>query len=358
MIIKIDALDTLFFRDGKPFTIGGDTWGSGIFPPYPSMLYGALRSLYFSQNIDELKNAAPVGETNTNDPTANLVIKGLYLQRAGLIFPVPLDCVKVKKSKKKILTALNPMKSQSVSNCKTEVILRPANKEEVENVEDGWIDSSTLKEYLDGNYKNMSYQELSDFVLSEPKIGIGRNDKTHTAEDSMLYRAGMKRLIDTSIIVEIEGLDKIPDKGVMKIGGEGRPVSFTCITDDKLKVPEPPEEINNKKIKLYLATPAIFKKGWLPDAIDENNLTGEINGIKLKLITAAIGRPVYIGGFDIKNGPKPMKRAVPAGSVYYFEVQDESSGQDIINALQNKAISDEDKYKKQGFGIAYLGRWQ
>ena len=48
MIIQIDPLDTLFFRNGKPFTMGEETWADAVFPPYPSVVYGALRSAYFS----------------------------------------------------------------------------------------------------------------------------------------------------------------------------------------------------------------------------------------------------------------------------------------------------------------------
>ena len=34
-----------------------------------------------------------------------------------------------------------------------------------------------------------------------------------------------------------------------------------------------------------------------------------------------MGKYTSIGGFDVERGrPKPMKRAVPAGSVYYFEL--------------------------------------
>lgn len=355
MRIKIDALDILFFRDGKPFTMGSDTWGSGIFPPYPSMVYGALRSLYFSYNINELKNAASIDETNLEDPTKALIIRGLYLQLGNdLIFPVPMDCVKGKKGKEKNkLLPLKPKLIDCISNCKTSVILRPESRQQIENVENGWIDSATLKDYLNGNYNDMYYSELSKHVLSEPKIGIGRNNKTHTAEESKLYRIGMKRLKDVSIVVDIEGLD-IPDSGLMKIGGEGRPASFKLV--DAVPIPYP--SLNSNKIKLYLATPAIFQKGWLPKDIDHSSLEGEINGIKLKLITACIGRPLYIGGFDIKKGPKPMNRAVPAGSVYYFEIRGQYTGQQIIDALHNKAISDSPWDRQQGFGIAYVGRWE
>ena len=73
MQIQIDPLDTLFFRDGKPFTMGEDSWASGIVPPYPSVIYGALRSAYFSNHITELKKA-----TKWDDPTMNLKIKGIH----------------------------------------------------------------------------------------------------------------------------------------------------------------------------------------------------------------------------------------------------------------------------------------
>lgn len=356
MRLQIDALDTLFFRDGKPFTMGSDTWGSGIFPPHPSMVYGALRSLYFSYNIKELKTASSIDEINPEDPTKALTITGFYLQHGNdLIFPVPMDCVKEKDGKEKNkLLPLKPEKTQCRSNCKTSLILRPEGRQQIENVEDGWINSITLKDYLNGDYDNMYYLELSNVVLSEPKIGIGRNNKSRTAEDSKLYRVGMKRLKGISIVVDIEGLD-IPLSGIMKIGGEGRPALFK--SEDIKLIPPPPLKVN--KLKLYIATPAIFQKGWLPGGIDPNSLEGVINGIRLKLLAAAIGRPLYIGGFDIKkHRPKSMKRAVPAGSVYYFEIQGNYTNEEIINALHNKAISDSPLDRQQGFGIACVGKWE
>jgi CRISPR-associated protein Cmr3 len=53
MIIELNPLDTLFFRDGKPFAMGEETWADGIFPPPPSVIYGALRTAWFANNIEE-----------------------------------------------------------------------------------------------------------------------------------------------------------------------------------------------------------------------------------------------------------------------------------------------------------------
>jgi len=352
MIIKIDAFDTLFFRDGKPFTMGAETWGSGIFPPYPSMIYGALRSAYFSYHINKLLYA-----NTDSDPTKNLKINCICLRdMINILFPAPMDCVKEKGNKENVLVPLKLEDLKYITNCKTEYILKPETNKEVENLPDAWIDSETLKEYLSVSQNDIYYKRLSEIVLSEPKIGIGRNNFTKTAEDTMLYRVGLKRLKDASIIVDFEGLD-LPNNGIMKVGGEGRPVYYSEMKGSFfINVNFCSEKL--EKIKLYLATPAIFEKGWLPDGIDENSLQGEINGIELKLLTCAIGKKsIYIGGFDIgKKEPKSMKRAIPAGSVYYFKILRNYESNQIINNLHNVSILKNDNYRKQGFGVTYLGR--
>ena len=73
MIIEIEALDTLFFRDGKPFSMGEEVWADGVFPPSPSVIYGALRSAYFANNSNELDRA-----NESDDPTSNLEITSIY----------------------------------------------------------------------------------------------------------------------------------------------------------------------------------------------------------------------------------------------------------------------------------------
>lgn len=65
MIISLEAIDTLFFRDGKPFTMGEDNFASGIFPPAPSVLYGALRSAYFACDVDSLSRVNSSDASNS-----------------------------------------------------------------------------------------------------------------------------------------------------------------------------------------------------------------------------------------------------------------------------------------------------
>ena len=353
MIIKIDALDTLFFRDGKPFTMGEDTWANGGFPPYPSVIYGALRSAYFSHHLNELKKA-----NSENDPTRDLKIKGFYILADNDVYlPLPNDCVKKKGGKDNFVSLLPKHELTDIkSSCPTQYALKSKKEEVVENVDGGLININSLKKYLKcAKDSSSSILKVADRVLPEPKIGIGINKETGTSEEGKLYRVDMRRLGNKkgeslSVIIDFEGLD-LPERGMMKLGGEGKAVSYqnfkpiNCSIDDF--------ESDAKGLKLYLSTPAIFKNGWLPKWIDEKTLICEGKGLKLKLLTASIGKTVHIGGFDMKvRKPKPMRKAVPAGSVYYFEIK-KGDIQKAVEMFNQSAISE--FYQEQGFGIAYVG---
>jgi CRISPR-associated protein Cmr3 len=353
--IQIDALDTLFFRDSKTFTKGEDTWADTMFPPYPSVIYGALRSAYFAENIEELGKAA-----ENDDPTKDLKINNIYLKQGeDLYFPYPMDCVENKETKdKEILEPKEKFLSGKHTNLNGMKDLLQSSFYTAETVKDSFVSSSSLKEYLTLEDKSPIAHKKSDFIELEPKIGIARSKQTRTSEEGMLYRVGMNRLESKlkenktnkiSLVVNFEGL-KVKD-GIMKMGGEGKAIRYETINDSiKIELPK----ISNGKFKLYLSTPAIFKKGWLPDSFDKNSLEGTINGVKVKLITAAIGKPVSIGGWDIKKGcPKTMRKAVPAGSVYYFKLTNPEDIDKLLSNCHGKSISDFNA--NEGFGIAYVG---
>jgi len=357
MIIEINALDTLFFRDGKPFSMGEETWANGIFPPYPSVIYGALRSAYFSNHIDELEKANQKG-----DRTKDLRINGIFLKiKDEVCFPLPLDCVKEKDNDKNesFILSSKPTGNLISNYPKLEKILIYPNNDKnnkIENISNAILVKIDFEDYLNSNADNIFYYKLNKFLLSEPKIGIARASNTHSTEEGKLYRVDMKRLADRnknnlSIIVEFEGLE-LPDSGFLKLGGEGKAAIYKKY-NKSIKVNLPKFE-DDKRFKIILVTPAIFNNGCLPNWIDKNNFVDRYDGINLKLLTVAIGKPISIGGFDMKKKePKPMYKAVPAGSVYYFKLI-EGNMKEVKKAFHQKAISD--IYPEQGFGIAYAGK--
>jgi len=148
-------------------------------------------------------------------------------------------------------------------------------------------------------------------------------------------------MLQISLAVGYSGIDI--SGNLMRLGGEGKSVSVSVPAKEP-DVPKP-EKCSDEYFKLYLATPAIFSDGWRP-------APKKISGAEL--IAAVVGKPLSIGGFDMKPkegkrpGPKPMRRAVPAGSVYYYRGSFDS-------ALEFHAKSISDYGSEQGYGIVYIG---
>ena len=350
MIIKINPLDTLIFRDGKPFgDVEGDNWANSFSFPNPTTIYGAIRSIYFSQNPEEFKYA-----NKENDPTKNLKINGIFFKYdENLVFKKPFDIYLIEKDKKKkkYKGKIFSLRENYNTNNPLKYIFT-ALDEKIEDKE-GFLVEDLLKNYK--NYllskENFNFLLIEEVLSIESKIGIGLNKSTKNVQDGKLYRVGLNRYKGLEIIVDFEGVE-IEEKGLLKLGGEGKGAFYEKIDD--LELPKI-EKIDSNIFKIVLLTPAIFKNGWYPDFLDEN-YEGEVGGIKLKLVAAAVGKPEYYGGWDIQNNePKPMYKAVPTGSVYYFELENENDRDKIFKIFNYKSIVEE-KLKKEGYGICVIGK--
>ncbi|MBV6443392.1 MAG: hypothetical protein EPGJADBJ_05131 [Saprospiraceae bacterium] len=341
MLLKIRPLDTVFFRDGKPFTMGAETWADGIFPPPPSVFYGALRTLWLSEQKDGISPA-------NIEASAKLIISAVYVQIAGnCCFPAPIDVLENKERSQKV--SLVEKELVAISNHASTSVLSTADDIEVEAPEPGaLIKSADLETYFKGgDLSKIGFKQ--DYFCTESKVGIGLSKETRTSEEGMLYRVGMRRFSDekTTFIVETSGLD-LPQKGILRLGGEAKLAEFEQVGANTYSLPKtPPLE---KGLNIYFSTPAVFENGWLPSWVDPQTLKGKWEGLSFQLSTAAVGRSVPMGGFDMKGRrPKRMFRAVPAGSVYRFKVLEGK----VETLAQRCNISDFD-LDKQGFGSAFL----
>ncbi len=164
----------------------------------------------------------------------------------------------------------------------------------------------------------------------------------------------------------------------------------------------PNRNIYPLNIKWVLLTPAIFRihpihrqkslvnqslppePGWLPDWVDHESgavklpssypprRVGEkrqdwhrrfqaIPPINARLVAARINPPLTLSGLKLDAGhvspgrPKPTYRAVPAGSVYYFQAATTSAAGllfDALNCCPRSAIMGE-----KGWGVGVCGIW-
>lgn len=352
MQIKINALDTLFFRDGKSFSLGTDTFASGIFPPPMTVFYGALRSYFFSQYPEALKDA------NTEfDPTKNLIIKDFYFAVGEEIHhPMPMDIVSFKDNyscKEK----LHQLKLVSYPNhtLGLDMILSAQLKNVVIKSlrSDSMINSNGKYYYERGEVDQIKEKLIKYYITYEPKTGVGINVHTGTAFEGQLYRMNMIRPkqndSELSFVLDFEGIE-LPDKGYLKLGAEGKGVEFRkCNTSNNSTSLQNTEEF----FKIYFKTPVIFENGWLPKWIDPDSLTGILpkSNLRVKLLCAATGKPIYLGGFSMRNprGFKPMRKAVPQGAVYFFKILEQLSN-DLNDKFKHSSLSEFDTHN-YGYGI-------
>lgn len=374
MFLKVKPFDTLFFNTGRPMVIGVDTWTDAFFPPSPSTFYGAIRSfLIFNYGsledfkLGKHKYSEYLGKPeNKKVVNAKLEIKGIYFfeeETAQIYFRSPLDLVKIKGEGNSKVLNLKDKSGLFISDYPLENILLWKGKEQIDEAT-GWLDLISFKEYLKNKKKEFNLLEDKEIFEFEHKVGIARDRITFTSKERHLYRIPLIRLknsADTKIcfLVELSEIKDFSEKGIFQLGGEGKAIKFEVLKDDPLKgIKNLDFNLENGYFKIYLATPAVFKNGWFPEWI-KDNFEGEYNGIRVKLIACVIGRPISIGGWDMFNKKaKPMRKAVPSGSVYYFKILSSASSQQIKDSFHFKSISDdfEDiEYSKEGFGISILG---
>ncbi len=106
-----------------------------------------------------------------------------------------------------------------------------------------------------------------------------------------------------------------------------------------------------KRVRLQLATPGAFEAGWKP-----NLQAIQAQGLRLKLVSACVGRKQSGAGWLTHGGqPRPNRWLAPAGSVYFYEVEDGDAGGLADWWLQSVADNEQDC--RDGFALALWGIW-
>ncbi len=353
MTLRITPFDTVFFRDGKPFMREEESWADGLFPPPPSVLLGALRSAAIAQQLQQepLNTLIALSES--------ISVAGTWLHANDKqLFPAPLDLFKADKDALPQSMPLQKIEFESNIPSNLSHVFLPEVNGKQEEASGKWIEKSTLTRYFQGNEPLEHWYDLNALKTEELKTGIGRNDEKHTAQDGQLYRYQMQRteilnphsgLLDAlDIIVQFENLPKdFADNGMLQLGGERKAAAYTTEKEWKL----PPSSINSRIFKLVLLTPGIFSgtegQAWWPEKILAQH--------GLKLLAAATGKPWSTGGFDmVLKKPKPMRKVVPAGSVYVVEADPQTDLSKLVQALHGTSLCDQALDAKQGFGIALV----
>lgn len=380
-----EPLDTLFFRDGLSIDAGETGYVESIFPPHPQTMQGVVRSAVLLSHCKDPKTFGSgkcdtcgakkcllpdaIGSPKEGD-YRNLDLFGPYLivkkenDKYERYYTAPLDLMREKEGGKRLFS-LRP--SDKPVACDLGDVRLPAKPQKSDykapDVAGGWIREDALKQYLQKGTIPVRGKLLAEneFYEKEPKVGIEREYDTHKVKTGNLYSIVPLRFKkDIEIGLRVGGIDKtLEPKGfASKIGGEGRVCKLEIKDYDK-----PPDKFQLKegnRIKLLLLQPADFNSSWLPNNFNKTTCNGTtcwegsidgISGATFRLISACIGRQQKIGGWDVvKKAVKPMKSYVPAGSVYFLEVINNTVSEIPAEGKigNNTAI---------GLGHYILGRW-
>jgi CRISPR-associated protein Cmr3 len=115
----------------------------------------------------------------------------------------------------------------------------------------------------------------------------------------------------------------------VRLGGDGRFATCEPMPPTAYAMPDPLRHAfaaGPRGLRMVLVSHASFTRGWLPEWLElrQETLGGVMPGVGDVILRAAcVGRPVSVSGWDMAaRRPKPTRRLVPAGSVYFFEKAD------------------------------------
>jgi CRISPR-associated protein Cmr3 len=235
----------------------------------------------------------------------------------------------------------------------------------------------------------------------ETRTHVGMDETTGTARDGMLFSTDALAFLDEpqggkpsapalAILCNLPNgaPETFPHTGpsMLTLGGERR---MTRIEFDNRHACWPqlsPKTLDSivwtgkTRLRLQFVTPALFVHGWLPAWMADGVPPG-LKGHKLhlELVGCAMGRQVPVSGWrmskiargrfasppgdsddesgGLPQGPRKLEYAVPAGSVYFFEVRSGNLNRDIWKALWLKPVSDQSRDRAEGFGLVLPGFW-
>lgn len=380
----LEALDTLFFRDGRSFEAGVQGVASH-FPPYPRTTAGALRAaLARSNGWDGQSNwvrsapqlTAPLGD-GPQDTGALRVVGPLLAYEGQTLYPAPLSMLlKTQVGAPYTLDAVRVMQPGPEIACDLgDAVRLPTGgawskrhddtpTEGMKSATGWWVDADQMTRALAGKPLNHNgfFRHKDQLWRQELRIGLQRHRDSRTAVEGMLYSSLHTRpMRGVSLRVGHRFTEATPSDwsdalgAFLPLGGEGRQVRVQ--PSDAHAWPEMPELVE-KDERLYFTLVALTPLMLGAEAgqiLDPRAPKKTIPGLEwAELISVCTDKGLRIGGWDSKGGRAvTMQPCLPAGTVLYYTAL--SSKRADIKRLHGEGIGE---MSQQGFGLTLVGTWQ
>jgi len=377
----IEPRDPVIFRDGRPFNASPGARAKSLSFPLPATIAGATRT-HAGLDANGRFNADRIDELLAKQVRGPVLVE---LREDGCVqewlFPAPADALLLKhdpynKKRARIvpLTVVDTP-SGATSNLPAGLALvvstEYANAKPHPKAPAFWRWNRYLSWLSEPEVQDI---ELEGFghagPVRESRMHVSIESGTQTAEDGALFQtSGLEflyapaeededrpRLARGQMLGLVVETDAVLREGLGFLGGERRVVRWRS---GPRQFPECPPKVRqaiiaSRHCRLILATPALFTHGYLPDKAKLSR-----SGVTASVRAVVNQRYQVVSGWDYQSGrPKPARRLVPAGSVYFLQLNGNDS--DIgrfVDDIWLQAISDDAQDCRDGFGLALLGVW-
>ena len=365
--IRFEPVDTLFFRDGTPFTAASDAQEAvaSVFPPAAETLIGALRAALARgrgwSGVGRWPDSFNPVLGDGPDDLGSLSFRGPVLVRGDEpLLPAPLhlrgrfDAAEDAWAPAALLRPGEPvccdLGDQALlpavpETCSDPATLKPATG--------SWLTARGFQAVLDGRLPTREQLvPADDLWVEEPRIGLKRDPARRTAEQGMLYSTRHVRLgAGVGLGLWVGGLPEewtLPFGRLLALGGEGRMAA--CEPWDGRLSFEPPWDAIERSRRFVLVAVTCLD-------VDAAVLVGQrpLPGLaQVRVVSACSARPVRVGGWDsLRCEPRPLRSVWPAGSVLFCECDDPPS----LRAAASEGWVQIGERRNWGYGWLAVGRW-
>ena len=344
--------DTVFVRDGRAFDAAANTTAQAV-RPGPSTIAGAVGA---ALGMEPREVRGPVlgwhagDEWETYYPAlANLVV------RTGIPRPT-VHRLTLQEARGR--TDLDGQYAERARGSSSRWLMPPQGTEPVDSLT-GWLPGSALASYLAHDLPSPGGMPVARLAMEreplppEPRIGLARDDRRQIRTGYLYQTAHLRPKENWGFLAQCvfgDGPEAQP-RGPVPLGGRGR------LADAELARqaawPAHPDGAVDRRVLVYLATPALWRTGWrIP--LEED----------AELVAAAAGEPEPVA--TVTPGPKwadsrVLRWAVPAGSVYLLEFGSDERGAAWARKVHGTAYAgpgDDERLRTAGFGVVLTGAWR
>jgi len=384
----IVPLDVLYLRGNRLFGSPGDH-GEALMPPWPSVAAGALRARMLADaGITELERyrerAVELGPLEPvlgwPDAPGSFRLSTFTLARRArpgdpveALWPLPADLVPEPRRDRKNIGAVHRLEPAPLPpGVETSLELAQAPllraTRPFKPAAGWWLCAAGLEQYLRGGVPDTA-QHVPERRLwrLDRRLGIALAPDTATAAESRIYTAETVAMshdgeAEVGFLAGVEGATGcLPARGLLRLGGDGRAAAL-CPCEPVLPQTDLEAVARDGRLRLVLATPGLFADGWrLPGLAEDGSTWRGPDGMRARLVAAAVPRPRVISGWDLARWrPKPALRAAPSGSVYWLDrLEGDAAALDKLAAEGLWAISDypDRQRRAEGFNHVLIAAW-